>query len=737
MAAAKRNNDYIIENIDKAINELVYNKFKMQKAYNYYNGRRDPEQFRYLEENFGIGNPTSVEFTPLVKKHVDALIGEYLDIPMMPKISCKDKSTISYIDRDKQIAISKAIFDYYKLKLNNDTLQFLNGQKNPQVEDTAIKKELDKLVEDIDNNFVSEYEKAAQAVLEYVIQSRNTDLDTRKRELMTDLLVGGQAYYQVKSSPEGTNIDIEVLDPLNTFVDKNPDSQYVKDSYRVVIRRWMTKQQILNKYGSELTREAINELEDMHDHYSDTNYMYIRSRSGELSLGYSEGDMADLDSGKTVIPGYPSNTYESFNYKWLPVYEVEWIDVDKQEGVYVENRYEGVRIGQSIYIPRGKSENIIRSQDALTKCKLSVGGIFLINRDHRPTSLILQCAHLQDKYDVVTFLRDNILANSGTMGDWLDVSMLPQFLGSDMTERLIKWQSYKKAGLALMDSSQEGRGFNNNTFTSGYDDAAKVQTMQAFEVVLERIENQVSSITGVFRERLNGITQRDAVSNVEAGARNSFTITKPFYQQMDMLVIDILGDCLDIAKIVWKNGLTGTIILGDKLQRIFTALPEHFTHTDYDIHIVPSTRILKDMQNMQNIIVELIKGGLMDPDMATEALTSRSLTELKDIISKSWAKKKAENNQIQQLGQQLQEAQNQIQQLNQQNQQLQSKIQSLDEQRIQLEREKLQVESDIKWFQARTDRAYKNDSIDVDRQKVKIELAQISDGNPYNDEIRY
>jgi hypothetical protein len=41
---------------------------------------------------------------------------------------------------------------------------------------------------------------------------------------------------------------------------------------------------------------------------------------------------------------------------------------------------------------------------------------------------------------------------------------------------------------------------------NGYDDAAKVQTMQAFEVVLERIEMQVSSITGVFRERLNGIT---------------------------------------------------------------------------------------------------------------------------------------------------------------------------------------------------------------------------------------
>jgi len=60
---------------------------------------------------------------------------------------------------------------------------------------------------------------------------------------------------------------------------------------------------------------------------------------------------------------------------------------------------------------------------------------------------------LQDKYDVVIFLRDNILANSGTIGDWIDVSMLPTFLGTDMTERLQKWSAYKKSGIALIDSS--------------------------------------------------------------------------------------------------------------------------------------------------------------------------------------------------------------------------------------------------------------------------------------------
>lgn len=500
----------------------------------------------------------------------------------------------------------------------------------------------------------------------------------------------------------------------------------------------MSKEQILATYGNKLNKDSIKELEEMYEHYSDNNYLYVRSTPETLQPGLiMGGDMAGVDAGHGVIPGYPADTYASFNYKFLPVYEVEWIETDKVGKEFVQNRYEGVRIGESIYIPTGLSEHIIRTQDAPNYCGLSIGGMWLVNRDNIPTSLILQCANLQDKYDVVMYLRDNVLANSGASGDWLDVSMLPSFLGADMTERILKWMAYKKGGVALVDSSQDGRGFNNNTFMSGFDDAAKVQTMQAFDLVLARIEEQVSSITGVFRERLNGITQKDAVSNIEAGARNSFTITKPFYQQMDILINDILGDCLDMAKIVWKDGITGTIILGHKLQKIFTALPEYYTHTDYDIHIVPSTQILKDLQQMQGVVIELIKSGMMEPDMASEAMTSRSLTELKDYIKKSWAKKKEENNQIQQLSQKLEESQQQIQQLTQQNQQLSAKLQQFDQARLQIEKQRLENDTEIRWYQAMTERDYKTKQAETDEKKVQIELSQLYDGNPYNDKIRF
>ena len=54
----------LVSKTDLAIAELVYEKTAIKKAYNYYNCKRDKEQFKYLEENYGIGQPTAVEFIP-------------------------------------------------------------------------------------------------------------------------------------------------------------------------------------------------------------------------------------------------------------------------------------------------------------------------------------------------------------------------------------------------------------------------------------------------------------------------------------------------------------------------------------------------------------------------------------------------------------------------------------------------------------------------------------------------
>ena len=99
-----------IESIDRCIQELVYQKIALRKAYNYYHGVRDAEQFKYLEENYGIGTPTSITFTPLMKKHIDVLVGEYLELEPEMTVTCKDDDTISKIQRDKKLKVDSEIY---------------------------------------------------------------------------------------------------------------------------------------------------------------------------------------------------------------------------------------------------------------------------------------------------------------------------------------------------------------------------------------------------------------------------------------------------------------------------------------------------------------------------------------------------------------------------------------------------------------------------------------------------
>ena len=722
--------DLLVRKTNLAISELVYDKVKLQKSYNYYNCKRDKEQFKYLEDNYGIGQPTSVEFIPLIRKHVDALVGEYLDVPVLPKVSCKDEETINNIFREKQLKIATECFNLLQSNLKNNLLRVLG---NKDMTDLNIKEQLDKLIEDINENFISQYEIAGQNVVEYIIQSRNTDLLTKLKQLFIDLLVTGFNFYRVTPSPTGQNVQIECLNPLNVFPDLNYDSPYIKDSYRVVIRKFLTRDEVLSKYGKELKREDISKIEELwKDHLDYSNSVYIRSYVDSCGNPISDG----IRAGEEVTPGYPEHYWHKFDNNVIPVYEVEWIETDK---TFTMQRYSTVRIGQEIYILRGKDENVVRTKDAPEKCCLSVNGVWFNNRSGEPYSMVSACMVLQDKYDLASFYRDKLIANSGSVGDWINMPTLPTFLGDTMPERLMKWLSYKKMGIGLMDTSQEGQLNTGqaplNTLVNGFDDTIKLQAVQAIQATIDSIEATASSITGVFRERLNGIQQRDAVSNVQTGINNSFTITKQWHFQMDLVTREILLDSLDCAKIVWKKGLTGTLVLG-KLQKIFTALPEHFTITDFDIHLTTSSEIIKEMEQIKAIVPEFIKGGIVSPDIIMDIMTARGLTEMKTKVKQSIKRQREENNQIQQLTQQVEELQNNLQQAQQQLQKAQQKIESLNEAKLQIEQQKIQLQYQVDDYKAKTDRSFKETQAENDTKRTEIELMQLYDGNPYNDEVK-
>lgn len=252
--------------------------------------------------------------------------------------------------------------------------------------------------------------------------------------------------------------------------------------------------------------------------------------------------------------------------------------------------------------------------------------------------MIIKTMDQQDKYDLLVFYRDNLISSSGTVGDWVDLAYVPQVLGVDLPERLQKWLAYKKQGMGLIDSSQEGAQTMNTIF-NGYDDTVKAQSIQAINLAIQSIQQQVSMVTGVLPEALAQYEQRDAVSNVKLGVQTTMLLTKQIFNAMDTVYQEANYDMLNLAKLVWPKGITGTIVLGN-YSKIFTALPQYYTLTDFDIHIEDSTKSYQNVQSLIAISGELVKSGVADLGDITNIITASSITELKRYIDRSIARKK-------------------------------------------------------------------------------------------------
>ena len=732
--AKKGSDDYLIDWCDYVIGDLVREKTELFKAYNYFNGVRDHFQYENLEKNYGVGNPTSVGFTPLTRKHIEAIVGEYLSMKPKIRVSCKDERTLTNIFRDKQLETTKKIKDYVSKYLENSIYKAIvqgpkkQGEQDQQVVDSEIQRELKQITDSVNRNFISNYEIAAQDICEYVMQNRDIDFKNKLEQLLLDLLISGQAYYKVVPTKTMTNFKIELCDPLNTWVDKDPKSRYMKNGYKAVVRKWMTAEEVEIKYGDYLSDKDLKQIREWKNFYEeDGQYALVTGQSARC------GDLNGIWSGVGVHP-YDSDYMER---KWdlIPVYEVEWIDSAQDQAGWIGYCYHVTRIGTDIYILDADDVMMPRNMDSPNEARLSINGIWYTNGHGSPYSLMLATADLQDKYDLNLYKKDNAMALSGTRGAIVDISQLPTSLGSTPDERLIKFQAYRKVGLSLIDTAQEGVPLNN-TYYNGFDDTLNPGEIQAYQLSIQMIEDTVSSITGVFRERLGGIEQRDAVANVEVGMQQSYIITKRYYSAMDTLVKEILCDCIDMAKVVYKNGLTGQLVLGDQ-KEIFTLLPEYYSFTSYDISLADSTEIIKEQELIKQLAMQLAGSNQVDPEILFIVSTSKSLSEMKELTLKSIREKKIENNQLIQLQQQLQQAQQNMQEMQKQLEQSTKKIAQLNEKKLNIEQQNNQMDQEIAYAKIQAEKELKDRELDLIEQRNKLEAAQLFDNAKQNDAINF
>ena len=123
-----------------------------------------------------------------------------------------------------------------------------------------------------------------------------------------------------------------------------------------------------------------------------------------------DGRLTEVRNSKQIDS---NNNQIGLNQSFINVYHVEWkannkIEYSDEEFVEVEgnsaeivlkrkkkfkyrlDRYEGIRIGEDIYMDMGKSKHIVRSKDNPSNCDLTFNGSTFSDRNGEPYSLVLK-----------------------------------------------------------------------------------------------------------------------------------------------------------------------------------------------------------------------------------------------------------------------------------------------------------------------------------------------------------
>jgi len=720
--------NYLSHNVDFYIAAMVREKDHIKTARNLYDGVRNKDEFRYLEETFGIETPMSVKMTPLIKTRIDVLVGMFLDEEYNYHVSISDVETVTKIEDQKRKEFTDRML--HKLdSFTNDTINLIKGNKtvNPKLEENFVKT----LKDSLNEKFISSFEIALQSLIKFFEQDPTISIRQKAKQFLIDYLVTGEAYYRTYLDYEGGDPKLEICKPENVFFSKNTAHQFLAEGndphvMAVVHRTYMKRNEILNRWGHVMTDEQKTALYGM---ARSTAVNRIRDPR-QLDHMYNLQD--------AVYDQHTNSTWDT-----LPVYHVEWlanneVKIDKEEQAKFEvvdhiskeaywkdslvpdvhlgkaagngapkdtayrlDRYEGIRIGWDIYLNLGKSKHAPRSIGSPYKTTLSYNGTVYNDRNSKPYSLALSLKNIQDSYDIITFFRDNLIANSGVDGSRINLAAIPKVLGQDFMERMLKFIAFRKQGLELYDPTEEGANLFQHY--GEFRGSLNGNVIQSLNLVLESLQAQADMVTGVNRYMYQAAEQRDAVSNVKTGIKQTSLIIKDMFESVFASRKNMLVDLINLGKITYKEGKRGSYIVGHR-SILFNIQPENFRFTDYNIHIVNSSKDILRLEKINAIAPQLVGKGSMEDEILVKLLLTESTTEAIQLVDDNLAKKKEENNAIKQL-------QDQLQQVSDQAKQLQEQLQKTTQEKEALEK---------------VDREYKNKELEYryQREDKRIEIAE-------------
>jgi hypothetical protein len=739
-AKEKEKLPYLIGMADTIINDLVNEssekRRKLLQMRAMRDGIRDPQEFAYLTDNYGVGNPSDIKFTPVIRNRIDALIGYLSTTDFRWKMTITDPESINKLDHEKSSELLRRIYEEFYKSIGTTGVNF------------SIESLVEKLQSQMGNDWRSALENATNNLIKYYKDDEDIDLRELRKLALEDVLTVGEMVYRNRCQRAGETPKPEVLLPENFYADTPRDAKSYKESPRAVYIKYMSMEDILMTYGHLMDKEAKKEL------FERSYSKYTLSAQDIYDINRSNGISKEGRERQD-----PDNQLLN-NQRYFRVYETEWIannpsKVDSkdlknkmlidgpdkvQNEEYTQDRYEVTRIGEEIYVSMGKSKYVKRTKKAPRKAYLSFNGIRFESRGGQPYSLTWKCKDIQDMSDIIRFHRDNLLANTTVGGSRMDVSTLPDFLGDSMMERLMKVIALRKNGVEVYNSAQnEGNHVRGQNISGEYRSSVDGPLINAINSIIDQLDSEATKLTGVTPQMMGIIEQRDAVSNVKVGVSQSSVVVKNVFDQHDRFMRSMISDLLHMHQVSFAESdeeeFVGTF-MGDVNFQAFRIKTKDVALSDINLHVVSSSEDKAKITEVKQAIISLANTGNVSPNLIAKIITADTVSEVLRHIEELSESTKDSTQIIEDLNARLEE-------MAKENEKLQKSMSGKDDAEQKLKVKELEIKSaeadkklELEERKIFNQQEYNDKIIALKEETVKLERDQLILGSGASKEIR-
>lgn len=613
--SANRNSNY-----DKKIN------------YDLFNGKFNKADLEYVCNPLGVADneyPATLQHYDIVSPAFNLLIGEEATRPDNCIVISESPLDITRKQQDLKDKIMYSLQQYLSAEIDPSTIDPKNPPPTPEQIVKYSKYNISDLIESQGNKILKHLKKYLSTK------------EVFKKGWKDVLLTAEEIYWAGVSNNE---VIFRRCNPLNTTVVIDGDTDYIDDALAVIEVRLLSPATILDEFGKELKPDDVKTLEEI----CRRNTGGMGYRNDNVQFYYDKNTNGITDTGFTNFNS--TNTVGSYNSDLIRVVRVEWksmkklyhltytdddgllqdLIVDesfglnifkssfpdaKTEEFWINEAWEGIKLGDDMYVSVQPKPNQRRRMDNPYYCKLGYTGLIYNSTNSKSISLMDRLKPYQYLYNIISYRLELAFASDQGKIFLMDIAQIPRSEGMDVE----KWMYYLKAmKIGFINSFEEGRKGSHigklaqfNQFQSI--DLSLANTIQQYIDTLEYIKQQTAFISGVTPQRLGAINNNELVGNVERSVQQSSLITEYLFDSHEEVKRRVYTALVECAKLAYKDGKKIQYILDDMGIELLDIEEGQLDNTEYNVYISRASKdqqILDTFKQLMQVALEQDKADL-------------------------------------------------------------------------------------------------------------------------------